>query len=291
MKKKILINDTSQAVGLDIALELANFITGKNNMHYGIWDNLHVNLGNLGIAQEAYTKKLFSYLPKDKNLNILDIGGGAGETANKLLKLGHRVTIIVPSPILAAHCRDTTLNQATIELCTFEDFKPKSGELFDICLFSESFQYIPLNVALKKSKSLLNETGKIIISDCFRSNVDFTSQYRPPGGGHSLQEMYREIDLNKLEIVMQEDITSSVSASIDLEQKFYNTIGIIITRIIRSYSNRNRITFKIMKIVYKILVNHKKRIRLNDRLFNNLRNSKTFEVYNNYMIFLLKSDT
>ena len=102
--------------------------------------------------------------------------------------------------------------------------------------------------------------------------------------------MYKEIDLNKLEIVMQEDITSSVSASIDLEQKFYNTIGVIITRIIQSYSNRNRITFKIMKIVYKILINHKKRIRLNDRLFNNLRNSKTFEVYNNYMIFLLKSD-
>ena len=288
MKKKLSKNDTSQAVGLDIALELANFITGKSNMHYGIWDNLDINLGNLGVAQEAYTKKLFSYLPNNKNLNILDIGGGAGEIANKLLKLGHQVTIIVPSPILAAHSRDVTSSKANIELCTFEDFKPKNNELFDICLFSESFQYIPLNIALKKSKSLLNETGKIIISDCFRSNVSFTDQYRPPGGGHPLQEMYKEIDLNKLEIVAKEDITSSVSASIDLEQRFYNTIGSIIKRIMQSYSNRNKFTFKIMKIFYKLLVNHKKRIRLNDRLFNNSRNSEIFELYNNYVIFLLK---
>ena len=82
LKKKLSINDTSQAIGLDIALELANFITGKSNMHYGIWDGLQVNLANLGDAQEAYTRKLLSYLPKNRKLNILDIGGGAGETAS-----------------------------------------------------------------------------------------------------------------------------------------------------------------------------------------------------------------
>ncbi len=288
MKKKIPTNDTSQAIGLDVALELAKFITGKSNMHYGIWDNLHVNLGNLGIAQEAYTKKLFSYLPKNKNLNILDIGGGAGETANKLLKLGHQVTIVVPSPILAAHSQNNTSNKANIELCTFENFQPKENELFDLCLFSESFQYIPLRIALKKSKNLLNKTGKIIISDCFRSKVSFASQNRPPGGGHLLQEMYKEINLNKLEIITEEDITSSVSASIDLEQRFYNTIGVIIKRITQSYSNRNKFTFKLIKLIYAILLSRKKRIQLNDRLFSNLRNSETFELYNNYIIFLLK---
>ena len=288
MKKKLTINDTSQAIGLDIALELANFITGKNNMHYGIWDDLQVNLANLGIAQEAYTEKLFSYLPKDKHLNILDIGGGAGETANKLLKLGHQVTIIVPSPILAAHSQNNTLNKANIHLCTFEEFEPNNNELFDICLFSESFQYIPLNIALKKSKDLLNDNGKIIISDCFRSNMKFISTYRPPGGGHSLKKMYEEISLNKLEIISEEDITTSVSASIDLEQKFYNTLGAIIKRIIQSYSHRNQFTFKIIKMIYQILLSRKKRLKLNDRLFSSSRNSEIFELYNHYMIFLLK---
>ena len=288
MNKKPPINDTSQAVGLDIALELANFITGKSNMHYGIWDDLQVNLANLGIAQELYTEKLFSYLPKDKHLNILDIGGGAGETANKLLKLGHQVTIIVPSPILATHSKNNTANKAKIELCTFEDFQPRKNEFFDICLFSESFQYIPLNKALKKSKGLLHKDGKIIISDCFRSNVSFSTPYRPPGGGHRLEEMYNQISSNKLEIIAEEDITTSVSPSIDLEQQFYNTLGIVIKRVIKSYSNRNKFTFKMMRMFYVILLSHKKRMQLNDRLFNNSRNSETFELYNNYMIFLLK---
>ena len=288
MKKKLPINDTSQAIGLDIALELTNFITGKSNMHYGIWDGLQVNLANLGNAQEAYTEKLLSYLPKNKKLNILDIGGGAGETAKALLELGHQVTIVVPSPILASNAQNKTLNKANIQLCTFEDFKPKNNESFDICLFSESFQYIPLRIALKKSKSLLTNTGKIIISDCFRSNKILTSQYRPPGGGHCLKEMYKEIDSNNLEIITEEDITSSVSASIDLEQRFYNTIGFIIKRIIKSYHNRNRFTFKIVKIFYTILLSNKKRMQLNDRLFNKSRNSEIFESYNNYMIFLLK---
>ena len=288
MKKKLPINDTSQAVGLDIALELAYFVTGKSNMHYGIWDGLTVNLGNLGIAQETYTEKLFSYLPSDKNLNILDIGGGAGETAKKLLKLGHQVTIIVPSPVLASHAKNKTANKANIHLCTFEDFEPQKNESFDVCLFSESFQYIPLNKALKKSKNLLNKTGTIIISDCFRSNVSSTRLHRPPGGGHPLQEMYREIHSNQLEIILEEDITSSVSASIDLEQRFYNTLGVVIKRVIQSYSNRNKFTFKAMEIIYKILLSRKKRMRLNDRLFNKSRNSEIFELYNNYMIFLLK---
>ena len=288
MKKKLTYNDTSQAVGLDIALELASFITGKSNMHYGIWDNLEINLGNLGIAQEAYTKKVFSYLPKNKILNILDIGGGAGETAKKLIELGHHVTIVVPSPILASHSKNNTANKANIKLCTFEEYQSDDNELFDLCLFSESFQYIPLNEALKKAKSLLNANGQIIISDCFRSSISFKSPYIPPGGGHSLQEMYEEIIINKLEILNEEDITKSVSASIDLEQKFYNTLGAVIKRVIQTYSNRHKFIFKIMKIIFNLLLSNKKRIRLKDRLLKNSRNSEVFEIYNNYMIFLLK---
>ena len=139
MKKNLPINDTSQAVGLDIALELAHFITGKSNMHYGIWDDLNVNLGNLGIAQETYTEKLLSYLPRDKKLNILDIGGGAGETANKLLKLGHRVTIIVPSPILASHAKCNTSNNASIHLCTFEISNQKTIRYLMYAFFQKVF--------------------------------------------------------------------------------------------------------------------------------------------------------
>ncbi len=67
-------------------------------------DGLDVSAGNLRRAQDAYTEKLFALLPPGP-LRILDIGGGAGETAKKLLALGHSVEIVVPSAYLAGRCR------------------------------------------------------------------------------------------------------------------------------------------------------------------------------------------
>ena len=165
-KKK---KESSRLVGLDIALKVSGFVTGKEHLHYGLWDKLDVNLDNLGKAQEAYTDLLFKYLPKKKKkLDILDIGGGAGENAKKLIALGHKVTIIVPSKILAEHAKKNTNNKAKILITTFEDYLPKNN-LFDLCLFAESFQYIPIKIALQKACSLLNNDGEILIADCFRS--------------------------------------------------------------------------------------------------------------------------
>ena len=62
-KKK---KESSRLVGLDIALKVSGFVTGKEHLHYGLWDKLDVNLDNLGKAQEAYTDLLFKYLPKKK---------------------------------------------------------------------------------------------------------------------------------------------------------------------------------------------------------------------------------
>ena len=91
----------TRAIGLDAGLGFVKWLTGAENLHYGLWTGLDQNAGNAGTAQTAYTEKLFGYLPEGK-LAILDIGGGAGETAKKLLALGHEVEIVVPSPLLAA---------------------------------------------------------------------------------------------------------------------------------------------------------------------------------------------
>jgi hypothetical protein len=94
----------TRAIGLDVGLGFVRWLTGAENLHYGLWTGLDVSAGNLGRAQAAYTDKLFGLLPPGK-LRILDIGGGAGETAKKLIALGHEVEIVVPSALLAAHCR------------------------------------------------------------------------------------------------------------------------------------------------------------------------------------------
>ena len=176
----------TKALGLEVSLAIAKFVTGKENMHYGVWDNLDPCLENLGKAQEQYTRLLFKYFPKKKKLRILDVGGGAGEIAKKLISLGHSVTVIVPSNILSRRCLENTDNKAEVHDIKFEDYKPKKNQTFDLCLFSESFQYIPAKIALKKAKGLLSKDGQILVADCFRSNLKNNSHNRRPGGGHPL---------------------------------------------------------------------------------------------------------
>ena len=89
----------TRAIGLDIGLAFSKFLTGHENLHYGLWNpDLPVCAANVGEAQEAYTEKLFGLLPADKSLQILDIGGGAGETA-------HRDPECVSGGALPSKCR------------------------------------------------------------------------------------------------------------------------------------------------------------------------------------------
>ena len=94
--------------------------------------------------------------------------------------------------------------------------------------------------------------------------------------------------MNNLEVVKKEEITKHVSPSIDIEQKFYNTLGTIIKRISDAFSQNYPIIFKIINFIYYIFINKNKRKKIQNRLFDSSRNSKIFEHYNHYMIFLLE---
>ena len=286
-KKK---KEASRLVGLDIALKVSSFVTGKEHLHYGLWEKLDVTLENLGKAQEAYTNLLFKYLPKkepQKKLEILDIGGGAGENAKKLIERGHRVTIIVPSKILAEHAKINTNKKAEILITTFEDYIPKYNS-FDLCLFAESFQYIPIKTALKKASILLKNNGEILIADCFRSDKKQIGIIRQPGGGASLKSMEKELEIQKFKILVRKEITKLVAPSVELEQKFYNTLGFSINRIVTSLNVNRPITLKFLKIIYKIFFSKRRRKRLEKRLFENTRTADSFVKYNHYMIYKLR---
>jgi len=286
-KKK---KEASRLVGLDIALKVSSFVTGKEHLHYGLWEKLDVTLENLGKAQEAYTNLLFKYLPKkepQKKLEILDVGGGAGENAKKLIERGHRVTIIVPSKILAEHAKINTNKKAKILITTFEDYIPKYNS-FDLCLFAESFQYIPIKTALKKASILLKNNGEILIADCFRSDKKQIGIIRQPGGGASLNSMEKELEIQKFKILVRKEITKLVAPSVELEQKFYNTLGFSINRIVTSLNVNRPITLKFLKIIYKIFFSKRRRKRLEKRLFENTRTADSFIKYNHYMIYKLR---
>ena len=275
----------TRAVGLDVGLAFIRWLTGAGNLHYGLWTGLEVTAGNLRAAQEAYTARLFGYLPPGR-LRILDIGGGAGETARKLLALGHEVEIVVPSAFLAARCRETAPG-AVVHECTFEDFAGKGP--FDLCLFSESFQYIPMTDSLPKCAALLAPGGQVLIADCFRTEAyaGRAAQGPQPGGGHHLAHFREVLERSAFVVVAQEDITDAVAPSIDLEQQLFNVIGHGVTRVSDEVRARKPAVHWALGRLTGFLLPEKRHRNLMQRLTGTDRNAEAFKRLNRYLMLRL----
>lgn len=276
----------SRAVGLDTGLAFIRWLTGAENLHYGLWTGLEVSAGNLGAAQEAYTAKLFGYLPAGP-LRILDIGGGAGETAKKLTGMGHSVEIVVPSEFLAGRCRQNAPG-AGVHGCTFQGFQGLGP--FDLCLFSESFQYIPLAESLPKCAGLLAPGGRILIADCFRTDAykGRSGQGPQPGGGHKLSALRRVAEQSGFIVAAEEDITEAVAPSIDLEQQLFNVIGHGVTRLSDEIGQARPALHWALARVVGMVLSAKRRARLMQRLTGSDRNAGAFRHFNRYMILDLR---
>lgn len=274
----------TQAIGLDTALALSRWLTGTEHLHYGLWTGLDVSAGNVGRAQDAYSAKLFGYLPPGA-LRILDIGGGAGATAQKLIAMGHSVEIVVPSAFLAERCR-ANAPQAVVHEATFQDANPIGP--FDLCLFSESFQYMPMAQSLPKALSLLGPKGEILIGDCFRSPAFPTrSDGYICGGGHPIADFHRTLSGLPLQILAQEDITAAVAPSIDVEQAFFNVFGRALLSSDRELAQKQPMRHWLIHRALALLTSAGRRRRLGERLFEQWRNSAVFMANNSYLMLRL----
>jgi SAM-dependent methyltransferase len=272
----------TRAIGLDVGLSATKWLTGAENLHYGLWTGLEVNAANVGAAQSAYTDKLFKLLPEGK-LRILDIGGGAGETAAKLLALGHSVDIVVPSAFLADRCRENAPGAVVHEMM-FEDFA--SDQPFDLCLFSESFQYIPIEIALDKAATHA-PGGHIIVSDCFRTPEGGTQEghKRKVGGGHHVAKWLEVLAARPgLEMLSEEDITEAVAPSVDVEQEFFLIFGLALTRIDEEMTRKKpRVRWVLNKII-RLVLSEKARTRILQRITERTRTAEAFVAYNRYLM-------
>jgi MPBQ/MSBQ methyltransferase len=276
----------TRAVGLDVGLAFIRWLTGAENLHYGLWTGLEVTAANLKAAQEAYTVKLFGYLPPGP-LRILDIGGGAGETAKKLIALGHEVQIVVPSPFLAARCR-VNAPGATLHECLFEDFAGQGP--FDLCLFSESFQYIPFAASLPKCAGLLAPGGQVLIADCFRTEAyqGRAAEGPQPGGGHRLAAFRQALEGSAFRVAAEEDITDAVAPSIDLEQQLFNVIGHGVTRVSDEISQKRPAAHWSLTRFIGLFLSRTRRANLMRRLTGTDRNAAAFRQFNRYLILRLE---
>lgn len=282
MSRKI---DT-QAVGLDTGLALIRWLTGAESLHYGDWTGLELAAGNLRRAQDAYTDRLLRLFPAGR-LRILDIGGGAGETARRLLALGHSVEIVVPSAYLAARCR-VNAPGATVHEMTFEAFAGQGP--FDLCLFSESFQYIPMQASLPKCRALLAPGGVVVLADCFRSDAyQGRAVHGPqPGGGHSLTRFRAELSAGGWAVAEEHEITEAVAPSIDLEQGFFNVLGHGVTRLRDEMAAKRPGSLWLLKRLISLALGPVQRERLMERLTGHARDAAAFRRFNHYMMMRLE---
>lgn len=277
----------TKSLGLEIGIDLVRFLTGREHLHYGLWvDGLEPCAANLLAAQSEYTRRLTGMLPEGK-LKILDVGGGAGETARELAEMGHEVEIVVPSELLAERCRRNAGNSVNVHLTKFEDFPP--GGDFDVCLFSESFQYIPIGVALNNARAAIKDGGLVLIADCFRSKA-FASEFSYKGmvgGGHLLSDFRTELQSSALKVVFEDDVTDLVAPSVELEQELYNMVWNSVRRIDHEVASVFPLRRRMAAAIFRLLVSKRRRERLERRLKGQSRNAEAFCRYNRYLMMQL----
>ena len=274
----------TKAIGLDVGLGLMRWLTGAENLHYGDWTGLEVSAANLGPAQASYTDRLFRHLPPVP-ARILDIGGGAGETARKLTALGHQVEIVIPSAFLAARCR-VNAPGAVVHECRFEDFTG-SGP-FDVCLFSESYQYIPLAFGLPRALALLATGGRVVVADCFRRPGWYRGDVATVGGGHGIEGFRKLMDGLPVRVVAQEDITDAVAPSVDVEQGLFNVIGLGVTRTDQELALKRPLFRRMVRGALRLVLNRRRWTRLDTRLNRQDRNAAVFAQNNIYLMLRIE---
>jgi len=212
----------------ELGLVIAQHLLDLEDLHYGYWDDdLPVTVQNFGIAQQRYTDLLLDALPDPKSerdpVRVLDIGCGSGHMMKQLLARGYACDGIVPAPDLARLARERLAPLAETDSqvfeCRLEDL-PDSHfrNQYDVCLFSESFQYVRMEVAVRMLTRLLKPGGLVVICDFFKSpnHGDGEAGDRSMGGGKRLHTFYDEIGRSPFEIKRDDDITRFVSPNLDL---------------------------------------------------------------------------
>ncbi len=161
---------------------------------------------------------------------------------------------------------------------------------FDLCLFSESYQYIPLEQGLPRCLPLLVPGGQVLIADCFR-----TAAYRgravdgpKPGGGHPLAAFRQLLAGLPLRVTHDEDITDSVAPSIDLEQGFFNVLGQGLESFQAEVRTKRPRGWWWTTRALRLFLSERRRENLMRRLTDRSRTAEAFRHYNRYCILRLQ---
>ena len=270
---------SSQKIGLDIGLVIGRFFMGSEDLHYGYWPNgKNASVQNFAHAQDSHSDLIIDHIPEKTNY-ILDVGGGSGNLAMKILNKGFSVDCVIPSEFLAEQAKVKLGNKSVIYICGFEQMP--TTKTYDLIIFSESFQYVKMRETLHKVEQMINPNGHLLICDFFRRDVLGKS---PMGGGHSWQGFQDTISTLPLQQITDLDISVETAPTIDILDQFCHDVLMPISEMSGAYLQYNYpyltalINWKLKKRIEKI-----RRTFLSGEL-----NGENFKKFKTYHLLLYK---
>lgn len=271
--------------GLDLYVHVAKTFADSPWLHYGLWEpGERPNIPQLRMAQERYVDLLLSLIPPAPR-RLVDIGGGTGEMAKLLLDKGYVVDMVTPSHIQAEIAAEKLGSNGRVFETKFEDF-PETGP-YDVCLFSESFQYVDLDVSLEKLSNILAPNGRIVIADCFRDEA--YKGDRQPGGGHKYSLFLERIAAFGFEIDQNHDVTAKAAQTMAVDQQVYRGfVAPLAEQVIGLLRTKRPIIAWIANGLYKLFVPKSERENIIARLKADYRSPEAFETVNTYRFLSLK---
>jgi SAM-dependent methyltransferase len=263
----------------ELGLVLGARLLKTRDLHYGLWsEGLEVAVRNLPEAQRRYSEFLLAHIPPGVE-TILDVGCGTGGLAALLVARGYRVECISPSPELTRMARERLGPDVPLHETTFEAFR--SERRYDLVLFSESFQYIPLAVVLPKAASLLGPGGHLLISDFFHTGAPGESALH---GGHDLQRFYADLREQPLELLSDEDITAQTAPNLDLVDGILSDYALPFYEVFGYWLRANHPW--LARLGGRLL--RRKLERLEYKYFSHRRNAEAFRLHKSYRTLLLR---
>jgi 2-polyprenyl-3-methyl-5-hydroxy-6-metoxy-1,4-benzoquinol methylase len=270
---------------LDLFARIFKVFADTPWLHYGLWlPGETPSMPKLLEAQERYVEKLVALLPPAP-ASVLDIGGGTGAMAGRLHSLGYEVEMLTPSEVQVGLARESLGDRVRVHHTRLEEFS--TDRQFDVCLFSESFQYMPMSVSLPKVKAMLKPGGCVVIADCFRS--ENYRGGRQIGGGHRFINLPPRAEEEGLRITSDEDVTAMAAGTILLDRRVYTeVIAPIVSDLGASLRARSRALHWLIGGAYRLFVRKAERERIADRLRAEHRTPERFIEMNTYRFLRLE---
>ena len=266
-------------LGLEIALILGRYFFHTDYLHYGYWTKgLAVEPDNLLCAQQNYCDLLLAHIPPDTK-TILDVGCGTGKFAQELQKRGYQVDCVSPSALLTGHARRRLGEESTIFECRFEELETTNR--YDLILFSESFQYVPMDQAFTNATRFLTASGHLLICDFFGLSGKGVSPLR---GGHSLCAFYEQLAQYPFALLEDCDITEETAPNLDLIRDLLEKVVLPVGRSLNAMLRQNH-PFLLRSVAWL----YRKRIaKIKSKYTGNSRTSATFSCFKSYRLLLCR---